>query len=947
VNESPRDSSYVMTVDDYSKRPLPPTPRLMRCILLSFLPLAFSATAFAADAQVPAPDGCSPPIVADTTGGSGVYPNGDAADVYRSVLDVFFVDGEQSPSIIIMHDRAENPSESTQYCGAVCNPWMHQSKIDTATIVAFRQRSRERPRIIPFGYRIPVVFMSYDEQARMLAEGCTHPEKRTPSRPGGIDPFLSEFTRTYPDAWGTLLLTKVGFNPARNEALVEARFNCGETCFSVEILFLRKIDRRWTVIERIPIYADVPPMWFRGMRYRGPAGSKPAEAELLVPSAPAGVSAVRMEADDAAVVYRTVLDSLYNFHGESPRRIVVTDWFYPDGSDLPARPGIDPSTLERYGFLRTVHARPPEHLHLRAPISLLPRDSTPVLERLGDPLSKKAEEEGGGMEEASPFWLAFRQRYPDAWGTVAFSTAAFNPEHTQALVFTNHACGQGCYNADTWLLERTGDSWRIIERIPRAKETGWGLDSLRYLGVDASLLAYRPRRIHGALVLAATGRALPGLGVMVTRNARSSQVITDLNGRYLVDSLPINGQTLLTVACPAPSRRRPLVLALLQLHAGLDSTMNVAVDFRRCLHNRPARALAGEATPWPDALKSTYPDAQVAPVYRGVLDALYPAGGAKKGPILLHPITTGFSSLDLDDAMPRLIRLGLVDTSMEKSIAKLPPDSAWHRPKFEYSRRVIVLQPAAKRFLFDQGDDFLAVDPNRDVSLTALARQAYPGADRILSFSRVAFNNARTQGMIQVFSGDSPGSARGETMALHKTVAGWRVVRRHVELELTSGERVADRCEPGDAPTTIPTVEQLERLVGDADITVIPTSRGMRAFAGTSHYRFIPTDTLQRFHWLPPVGDLREPFRMKRRTLATVQFIDSTGKPGKGSAGSLDFDGRSAQVTFIDDRGKGGSSMEQFNILRVRGREFFGSWLSVGGGELMMPFKGFFCGRLR
>jgi hypothetical protein len=389
---------------------------------------------------------------------------------------------------------------------------------------------------------------------------------------------------------------------------------------------------------------------------------------------------------------------------------------------------------------------------------------------------------------------------------------------------------------------------------------------------------------------------------------------------------------------------------MFQAHGGLDSTMNVAVDFRRCLHNRPARALAGEIPPWPDALKSTYPDAQVAAVYRGVLDSLYPAGGVRKGPILLHPITNRFSSMDLADEMPRLIRLGLVDSSMETSIDKVPPDSVWLRPKFEYSRRLIILAPSAKRFLLEQGDDFLAVDPRRDVSLTTLAKQAYPGADRILSFSRVAFNNARTQGLVQVSAGDDPGYGRTETMALHKAGAGWRVVRRHVELGKTSGERVGNRCEPTDAPTTMPTKEQIATLIGDADITVVPTSRWWRRYAGTSHYRFGPIDTLRLFHWLPQDGDLRAPLPMNRWKLATVQFIDSTGRRGKGRTGSLDFDGRSARVTFVDDSDKWAEPEEEFNILEVRGREFFGNSLSRsggGGGEAMMPLNGYFCGKMR
>jgi hypothetical protein len=148
----------------------------------------------------------------------------------------------------------------------------------------------------------------------------------------------------------------------------------------------------------------------------------------------------------------------------------------------------------------------------------------------------------------------------------------------------------------------------------------------------------------------------------------------------------------------------------------------------------------------------------------------------------------------------------------------------------------------------------------------------------------------------------------------------------------------------------MPTKEQVATLVGDADITVVPTSRWWRRHAGTSHYRFGPIDTLRLFHWLPQDGDLRGPVSFHRWKLATVQFIDSTGKPRKGRAGSLDFDGRSARVTFVDDTDKWAEPKEQFNILQVRGREFFGNWLSRGdggGGEVMMPLWGYFCGKIR
>jgi hypothetical protein len=910
------------------------------------LPVLFAASAaiaLVAEAQVRTPDPRGRPPWADTTGESGIYPIGDAVDVYRTLLDLFFVDGDESSRIIVMHDTAER-RHGDGPCPVACErTWPHKSKIDTATILAFARLSPKRPRIVPFAYPIPIVFSSWEQDNRTRMEVRARMEREGRTNVPESFEFASDFARRHPGVWGQLELTKVGFNRAHTEALVQASFTCGGQCYSDEILFLRKIGTQWSVVERIPNDADAT-MPSAGMRYRGPDGSSPSESVVL---APASTVRAITESADAAAVYRAVLDSLYNFHGESPRRIVLTDWFPTDGGvdgfPAHARP-IEPETLKKYAFLRTV--RPPLDMKLnyRLPVSTLSRDSIPAFERLGQPLEKQVID-SREMSESTPFWLGFRQRYPGAWGMVGLTRAAFNEQRTQVLVFTHHSCGASCHNADTWLLERIEEKWRIVERIRRTNESGWQLDSLRYLGVDANPRAYRPRRIQGRVVTE-TGRALPGLTMMVTRGPRRSRITTDSRGRYLVESLPLMGPVELRVACPAPSPRRPMLVAAVLSHPGLDSTMNVDVDYRRCLHNRRARALAGEAPPWPAAAKSTYPNPEEAAVYRGVLDALYPLGGSSKGPILVHPITNRFSSpglLDIDDEMPRLIRLELVDATMERNIQTLSPDSVWLRPKFAYRRPVIILQPSAKRFLEEQGEDFREVDRKRNVSLTALAKQAYPGADGILSFSRVAFNDARTQAFVQVLYGDSPEYGRGEIMILHRSGDAWRVARRRVERGKTSGERVGGRCEPTDAPSSMPTLEQIRSLVGHADITVNPTSRGLRAYAGTSHYKFTPSTALTRFRWLPPVGDIREPSRMNRHRVATVQFIDSTAKAQK-PLGMLEYSAGLATVTFIHDTDEDGS-MEQFRILRVSGRDFFGTWQS-GGGQFM-PFKGYFCGRLR
>jgi hypothetical protein len=110
----------------------------------------------------------------------------------------------------------------------------------------------------------------------------------------------------------------------------------------------------------------------------------------------------------------------------------------------------------------------------------------------------------------------------------------------------------------------------------------------------------------------------------------------------------------------------------------------------------------------------------------------------------------------------------------------------------------------------------------------------------------------------------------------------------------------------------------------------------MRHFSGTSRYKFTPVDN-------------RPQLNKPALSLGTVQFIDSTGK-GKKPIGLLDFAGH---VTFFYEgppqpKGRldgGSSSTEQFIILHVSGREFFGIWSSTPDGA--MPFVGYFCGRLR
>jgi hypothetical protein len=405
-----------------------------------FLALAACAIAFGSrvEAQArPDPRGSPPPWI-DTTGESGVYPIGDAVGVYRAALDLIYKDGDKRPPVIVLHDTAEGRIGDGP-CPVACEyVWRHKSKIDTATILSFARFSPKRPRIQDFGYDIPIVSMSYDEMERMRRDGLSYlATQRAPSILPGMEIWV-ELSRKYPGAWGFATLTKVGFNRSHTEALVQISHSCGYACSSSETLFLKRTNAKWTVVERIPSYAEAS-LSLGSLRYRGPAGTNPSESELIF--APSNRS-TRSEAEEAAPIYRAVLDSVYSFQGSAPKMVVLTDRIrMPDGSLPKHRARIDSVMLQKYGFLGALRTLPDPAFRYRVPVAILPADSIPKLEQRGVELQ-------GEQQFYTPFWFAFRDKYPNAWGMIGFSRVAFNFARTQALVYSHHGCGGACRNGE-------------------------------------------------------------------------------------------------------------------------------------------------------------------------------------------------------------------------------------------------------------------------------------------------------------------------------------------------------------------------------------------------------------------------------------------------------------------------------------------------------------------
>src|SRR4051794_24797496 len=119
-------------------------------LLVCAVSLAFASRAGAQNSAHPSV------AAADTAPESDVYPVGDAVGVYRAVLDLLYVDGREHPGYVVLTDTARRLAGGPCASNHCATKWPHKSAIDTSTIMAYARPSRKTPRIIDFGYRIPI-----------------------------------------------------------------------------------------------------------------------------------------------------------------------------------------------------------------------------------------------------------------------------------------------------------------------------------------------------------------------------------------------------------------------------------------------------------------------------------------------------------------------------------------------------------------------------------------------------------------------------------------------------------------------------------------------------------------------------------------------------------------------------------------------------------------------
>src|SRR3954467_6954737 len=187
---------------------------------------------------------------------TGAPPEATArAAVYRAVLDsLYFFQGERPKTVVW-----------TDYFLPAFDSLPRRPGIDRSLARKFNfLRTIRAPLDTRPSYRVPLFTLPMDSVAGLKVRGVALDSVAHTGKP--LDLGLS---KRYPGAWGMVSMSRVAFNTARSTALVYSFHFCGEHCYNKDTWLLKRIGRRWTIVDRIPSLGEsdlqVEPLRYLGL----------------------------------------------------------------------------------------------------------------------------------------------------------------------------------------------------------------------------------------------------------------------------------------------------------------------------------------------------------------------------------------------------------------------------------------------------------------------------------------------------------------------------------------------------------------------------------------------------------------------------------------------------------------------------------------------------------
>ena len=153
----------------------------------------------------------------------------DEYDVYSALIESVYVGGTQPKQIVITPVRTDSPHGVGQAVGAMESHWPDLGD----AVDDFKAKNRTSSVLERrFTISVPYTIVSEQEIASIFSINATG---------------WGKFYAKYPDARGFLALSRVGFNQAKDTAVLYTEYQKGLTDGEGDVVLMKKMDGRWTV----------------------------------------------------------------------------------------------------------------------------------------------------------------------------------------------------------------------------------------------------------------------------------------------------------------------------------------------------------------------------------------------------------------------------------------------------------------------------------------------------------------------------------------------------------------------------------------------------------------------------------------------------------------------------------------------------------------------------
>lgn len=174
------------------------------------------------------------------------YPTGDAAAIYRVVIDHLY-SGESKPPHVLLVERT--PRHCLDCGDRELFRMVESGAVDSSTVRNFETATAEKVPLMPaFGYSTKVVLLTDNDLDYISSEEQRW--RNIGQLPTGADTSaMAVFRAAFPGARNVVYLTAAGFNRTRSEALVEAGKSAGPYPEKTRIMLLRKVSGAWRITD--------------------------------------------------------------------------------------------------------------------------------------------------------------------------------------------------------------------------------------------------------------------------------------------------------------------------------------------------------------------------------------------------------------------------------------------------------------------------------------------------------------------------------------------------------------------------------------------------------------------------------------------------------------------------------------------------------------------------